>query len=485
LAAYGDIESKDQFWTNGIERTASCNSRHRLYCFDQVITKPVILMAAPTSLPSSLPTSLPTTASHPTVDFSREGVEDGLGYANLNWNVAELDDSRYEVKVQSECRIESNNLFATIPNELKFYDTEIIEVIIDRTPPVIYGTPQIKLQGPFEFVQHFEYSILFTELLYCEIPYVFNLKLILAGSKTFEHGDGIHVMCTGNAITYRFDMNELENFATSISSETIVTVLLELNEVEDVAHNQMVVTDPFESTWDRSTDATITGSLAAWQSLPQGLNMKFWQRAAAVAGLEDVQMDGGRVRHRFLHCTDSHAPIVSINFDRDDDADFFDENTPGSYLHLSSSDNYENIGFSYTIEDNCQQMLQTKIKISSNEFEYNESQSSGNMAVIRETINPRQSHGLKIFVKSTQCQNVAFQSLCEADSNVGFRYYQFDVEATDFVGNVGAARAFVVVVPDDFDRGANQDHKHFINVINDSRTVTIIQTVNSIWDTTQ
>ena len=107
------------------------------------------------------------------------------------------------------------------------------------------------------------------------------------------------------------------------------------------------------------------------------------------------------------------------------------------------------------------------------------------MVVIQETINPRQSHGLKIFVKPTQCQNEASQSLCEADSNVGFRYYQFDVEATDFVGNAGAARAFVVVVPDDFDRDANQDPKYFINVINDSPTVTIIQTVNMIWHTTQ
>merc|ERR1712032_1649329 len=103
---------------------------------------------------------------------------------------------------------------------------------------------------------------------------------------------------------------------------------------------------------------------------------------------------------------------------------------PGSYLHISESDNFENVGFSYTIEDNCEQRIQTKIKISSNEFEYDESKSS------------------------------------------------------DFVGNVGAARAFVVVVPYDFDHGASQDPKHFINVVNDSPTVTIIKTVNMIWDTT-
>ena len=69
------------------------------------------------------------------------------------------------------------------------------------------------------------------------------------------------------------------------------------------------------------------------------------------------------------------------------------------------------------------------------------------------------------------------------DSNVDFCYYQFDVEATDSAGNVGIARAFVVMIPDGFDRGTNQDPKHFIRLINDSPASYVIQTMEAIWDT--
>ena len=118
-------------------------------------------------------------------------------------------------------------------------------------------------------------------------------------------------------------------------------------------------------------------------------------------------------------------------------------------------------------------------------FEYNKSKSSDNMVITRETNDPRQSHGLKVFVEPTQCQIGTSQSLCEIDLNIGFRYYQFDVEATDFAGNVGTARAFVVVVPDGFDRVANQDPKHFINLMNLSPAINVIQTIETIGDTTE
>ena len=69
------------------------------------------------------------------------------------------------------------------------------------------------------------------------------------------------------------------------------------------------------------------------------------------------------------------------------------------------------------------------------------------------------------------------------DSNVDFCYYQFYVEATDSAGNVGIARAFVVIIPDGFDCGANQDPKHFVRLINDSPASYVIQTTKAIWDT--
>ena len=247
-------------------------------------------------------------------DFSAVGVEDMLGFASLNWNVTELVDSKYEVKIQSQCVIATDELLPTIPNELEYYNTETIEVIIDRTPPAIYGTPAVELHGPVNFVKHFEYTISFTEPLYCEMPFVFNLELTFDGQTSFTHGDGIHVMCTGNTIKYRFDMNRLERFETdNPTTGTGVRVVLLLAGVEDVARNQMVQTDPNESiisdsTWDRSTSALDNGSLN-WQSLPPGMHMQMqmWQMAAAAGGLGDDQAS--------CHVCDSRTIALALTLD--------------------------------------------------------------------------------------------------------------------------------------------------------------------------
>ena len=103
------------------------------------------------------------------------------------------------------------------------------------------------------------------------------------------------------------------------------------------------------------------------------------------------------------------------------------------------------------------------------------------MVLMRKFRDSRQSHGLRIFVEPKQCQIGNQQSFCETDSNSGFRFYQFDVEATDFAGNVGKARAFVVVVPNGFDN--SQGPLHFINVINETPARYVIQSVDMVWDT--
>ena len=102
------------------------------------------------------------------------------------------------------------------------------------------------------------------------------------------------------------------------------------------------------------------------------------------------------------------------------------------------------------------------------------------MVVMRET-NERQSHSLLVFVEAKQCQKSTSQSICMADSNAGFRFYQFDVEATDFAGNVGKARAFVVVVPDSFD--TSQGPLHFINLIGETPARYVIQSADMVWNT--
>ena len=81
--------------------------------------------------------------------------------------------------------------------------------------------------------------------------------------------------------------------------------------------------------------------------------------------------------------------------------------------------------------------------MSSNEFEYDNSKSSENMVLIRNSRDPRQSHSLLIFVEPKRCKSPSQSLYVVNNSNVGFRYYQFDVEATHFAGNVGRASASV------------------------------------------
>ena len=72
-----------------------------------------------------------------------------------------------------------------------------------------------------------------------------------------------------------------------------------------------------------------------------------------------------------------------------------------------------------------------------------------------------------------------------ADLNAGFRYFHIDAEATDFAGNVGTARASVIIVPDSFDRGDNQDSNHFVKLLRNLSETYVIKAVDSAWDTTE
>merc|ERR1711971_173549 len=144
-----------------------------------------------------------------------------------------------------------------------------IQFVLDTASPSIYGTPQVGLYGPAAFVQQFEYTISFTETLYCEIPYEFTLRLTLSHNdvdqRTFSHGShgtGLHVKCTGDVIKYRFDMNELNDYESGHSFDvTDVTILLE--GVQDMARNQLDM-DPITSVWDRRSSGGMSTSVETW-----------------------------------------------------------------------------------------------------------------------------------------------------------------------------------------------------------------------------
>lgn len=73
------------------------------------------------------------------------------------------------------------------------------------------------------------------------------------------------------------------------------------------------------------------------------------------------------------------------------------------------------------------------------------------MVLMQKTEGAGQEHGVKVFVAAKQCQGGS-SPLCEKNNPyIDFRYYQFDVEATDFAGNVGRAQAFVIIEPDGSD----------------------------------
>ena len=130
--------------------------------------------------------------------------------------------------------------------------------------------------------------------------------------------------------------------------------------------------------------------------------------------------------------------------------------------------------------------------MSSNEFEYDNSKASDSMVLIRDTKDPRQSHGLMVFVEPSQC-GVISDRLCVRNSNVGFRYYQFDVEATDSAGNTGSATAYVVIVPEAEDLPASRDSEGALDLDYFTSRMTpetspasnVILTKDLLWDTTR
>ena len=114
------------------------------------------------------------------------------------------------------------------------------------------------------------------------------------------------------------------------------------------------------------------------------------------------------------------------------------------------------------------------------------------MVLIRDTNDPRQSHSLMVFVEPRQCGLIS-DSLCVRNSNVGFRYYQFDVEATDLAGNTGSETAYVVIVPEAEDLPASRDDLGALDLDYFTSRMTpetspasnVIQTKDMLWDTTR
>jgi len=168
------------------------------------------------------------------------------------------------------------------------------------------------------------------------------------------------------------------------------------------------------------------------------------------------------VVRRFAIKVDEIAPTTSIIFEHGRDEVYGTPEVDPDFLYLhidESAFNFENVLFSYQVDDNCDQQIETKIKVSSNEFAYDNAKTNQNMVLIRETRDERQSHRIQIFVETERCDRAPqlgfdqLKPLCFIDPNSPyFRFYQIDIEVTDYASNVGTTQAWVIIMPLQFDQ---------------------------------
>ncbi|EJK55695.1 hypothetical protein THAOC_24543, partial [Thalassiosira oceanica] len=215
------------------------------------------------------------------VEFANPGVEDDMGYATLQWNVEGIPDSRYLVKVMSNCTALENS-----HSTHNYFSTDAVEVVLDKTSPALFGAPFIQLSGSVDSVKQQVYRFIFTEPLYCEEPHVFHLAVTLSigqNSRTFthgSHGSGIFAKCSGEEIRYRFDDIELDEWYTAQTSAESTDLVIDVNfllgGVSDLALN-------------RADDFTFASSWAQVRRLCVNL-------MAAVPGIQ----------FSYLHCGTAH-----------------------------------------------------------------------------------------------------------------------------------------------------------------------------------
>jgi len=195
--------------------------------------------------------------------FATSDIEDEFGYSTLLWDIKEVLDAKYEVRVVSRCADfeHADNVFSSgrtrSYGHLSVASTKSITGTIDRIPPQVSGVPSLdRMSGPSS-----EFIIPFTEQLQCDTPFDFDLKLRVERNGSDDvvvtDGQGIHVTCQGYDVRYRFDN----------SSDVLgANMTLILSNVTDLARNVMAT--PYVSTFiltDATTADDVVGAVAETQ----------------------------------------------------------------------------------------------------------------------------------------------------------------------------------------------------------------------------
>lgn len=160
------------------------------------------------------------------VDFSMDSFEDDFGIISLDWGLLALEDGMYDVKIQSRCHTVSDAIGA------QEFSTPVVNVVIDRTPPAIYGTPVLQSGSSTNFIQ-------FTEDIYCQGPFVFDLHVVVTNEgsiSVLKDKSGLQVVCESRFIKFFIDSDDHSGSSNSLSNFQYV---VHLSNVEDLARNSM------------------------------------------------------------------------------------------------------------------------------------------------------------------------------------------------------------------------------------------------------
>ena len=124
-------------------------------------------------------------------------MESSFGYSSLWWDVSSLAQGSYEIMIKSQCDDPGT------PDDFNSVATETFTGVIDKTPPKQFGStlPLRDLILPGEPM-----TVVFTEPIYCEKPYSFDLLVKVEGSdRIFTRHDNLHVICEDRQIEFAID----------------------------------------------------------------------------------------------------------------------------------------------------------------------------------------------------------------------------------------------------------------------------------------
>jgi len=125
-------------------------------------------------------------------------VEDGYGFASLEWLLDGVSEGNYEIKVGTKCQSSGG------PEELDGYSEPAITGVYDITRPEMYGKPT-PLRN--DIIVGEEISIFFTERMFCTLPLTFEVEVVILGTEYILHNKDLFIICEGRKIGIQINLS--------------------------------------------------------------------------------------------------------------------------------------------------------------------------------------------------------------------------------------------------------------------------------------